>query len=455
MKTRNSNDPAAKPGSKGFVRPISIQRMNSLLQGHAGVSLLAAFASLTFVFTSSAHEPITTKVRFNKEVIRTLQRSCLGCHHPGGIAMSLATYDEARPWAKAIKEEVLEKRMPPWHAVKGYGEFRNAPSLTQRDVDILVNWIEGGAPKGDDKDLPADPLFSNDWQLGRPDLVLKPEGETRIAAGADEYRSFALPTNLKEDRWLSSIDLLPGNGSVVHCANIYLLRNDSATPAASVTQIRSDELDPAHSVADPRNAWVLTTWMPGQKTVALDAGVAQLLPAGSRIGVRIHYRGSSEATRDLSSVGLYFGKAQPTIQIRGLAITGADSVIPVGSGPQQRKAFFTVPTDSEAIAIRPRVHPILVSLQATAYRPDGSEEVLIWTRGYQFDWEPTYYFKQPVPLPKGTRVEVIAYFDNSDDNQNNPNNPSKPVRWSELTTDPWCVFLLASSGTPAGSASTR
>src|SRR6185503_11851792 len=105
-----------------------------------------AFCLLSFAFLrASAHEPITTKVRFNKEVVRILERSCLGCHKPGGVAMSLATYEEARPWAKAIKEEILEKRMPPWRAMKGYGEFRNEPSLTQRDIDLLVNWVEGGA----------------------------------------------------------------------------------------------------------------------------------------------------------------------------------------------------------------------------------------------------------------------------------------------------------------------
>jgi hypothetical protein len=417
--------------------------------------LTLACCFFSFVLASRAHEPITTKVRFNKEVIRTLQRSCLGCHHPGGIAMSLATYDEARPWAKAIKEEVLEKRMPPWHAVKGYGEFRNAPSLSQRDVDLLVNWIEGGAPKGDDKDLPTDPLFSNDWKLGKPDLVLKPPGETKIAADADEYRSFVIPTGLKEDVYLTAIDLLPGNEAVVHCASIFLLRSDSGATPNPMVQIGSDGLGPVRTAEDLRNAWVLASWIPGQKTVMLEGGIAQLLPAGSRIGVRIHYRGSGEATKDLSTVGVYFAKTPPTKQLRGLAITGADSVIPVGSEPQFRKASFSVPIDSEAVAIRPRVHPMLASLQATAYRPDGSEEVLIWTRGYHFDWEPTYYFKQPVALPKGTRVEVIAYFDNSDDNQNNPNNPPKPVRWSELTTDSWCVFLLASSGTAAGSVSTR
>src|SRR3989441_10506415 len=189
MKGTPQSEAARRPRSEGAKRFIA-------------AALLTAVFLFAFALSSSAHEPITTKVRFNKEVIRTLQRSCLGCHHPGGIAMSLATYDEARPWAKAIKEEVLEKRMPPWHAVKGYGEFRNSPSLTQRDVDLLVNWVEGGAPKGDEKDLPATPLFSNDWQLGKPDLTLKPGSESKIAADADEYRSFVLAPNLKGDRWL-------------------------------------------------------------------------------------------------------------------------------------------------------------------------------------------------------------------------------------------------------------
>src|SRR6185436_15165003 len=125
------------------------QRVTASPRLRVSASLL--FFALCFCLTSQAHEPITTKVRFNKEVIRVLQRNCLGCHHSGGIAFSLATYDEARPWAKAIKEEVLEKRMPPWHAVRGYGEFRNAPVITQREIDMLVNWIEGGAPKGDEK----------------------------------------------------------------------------------------------------------------------------------------------------------------------------------------------------------------------------------------------------------------------------------------------------------------
>lgn len=357
--------------------------------------------------------------------------------------MSLATYDEARPWAKAIKEELLEKRMPPWHAVKGYGDFRNAPSLTQRDVDLIVNWVEGGAPKGDEKDLPAAPLFSNDWQLGKPDLILKPGSESKIAPDADEYRSLVLATNLKEDRWLTAIDLQPGNGAVVHCVKLYYLKSVADARAASVMQVKNEE---SPSSVDLRTAAVLATWMPGQKQIALDDGLAQLLPAGSRIAVKIHYRGSGEAGNDASTVGLYFAKTSPRKQLQEIAITNADAIIPVAAEPYPLKVSFTTQSDTEAIAIRPRVHPLVVSLQATAYRPDGSAEVLIWTRGYQFDWEPGYYFKQPVALPKGTRVEVIAYLDNSEANQKNPNDPPKPVRWSDLTPDPLCALLVVNNG---------
>src|SRR5215216_5600155 len=181
----NSGEATGRPGDKKIIAVRSLR-----------LSVCVAFAffmgAALWPNSGKAHEPITTKVRFNKELIRIFQRSCLGCHRPGGVAMSLATYEEARPWAKAIKEEILEKRMPPWHAVKGYGEFRNAPPITQREIDLIVNWVEGGAPKGEDKDLPEGPLYSTDWPLGKPDLMLKPEATIDIAPDTDEYRTFKL-----------------------------------------------------------------------------------------------------------------------------------------------------------------------------------------------------------------------------------------------------------------------
>ena len=183
--------------------------------------------------------------------------------------------------------------------------------------------------------------------------------------------------------------------------------------------------------------------MPGQRTVTLPEGVGRLLPAGSRIVVKIHYRGAGEAAEDRSEVGIYFTKTPPRKMVQEVAVTSPDAIIPASAQFHQVKAAFTAPDDVEAVAIRPCVNPLIVSFQATAYRPDGSEEVMIWTRGYGFGWQPAYYFKRAVALPKGTRVEVIAYFDNSDGNRNNPNDPPKQLRWADITSDPLCSLLLA------------
>ena len=165
----------------------------------------------------SSHEPITTKVMFNKEIVRIFQRHCLACHNSASITnISLETYARARPWAKAFKEEVLEKRMPPYQTVKGFGHFQNDYTLTQHEVDQIVSWVEGGAPKGDDKDLPPESTRFG-WVLGQPNLILQFKKEVNIAEAntssraGEEYRCFALPTNLKVDRWVTAVDFHPGD----------------------------------------------------------------------------------------------------------------------------------------------------------------------------------------------------------------------------------------------------
>jgi hypothetical protein len=185
--------------------------------------------------------------------------------------------------------------------------------------------------------------------------------------------------------------------------------------------------------------------VPGQKAVAFVGEAARLLPAGSRLGLKIHYRGAGEAVDDVSSVGLYFAASPPRKQVDEIEISAPEAIIPAGARAHRLKASFTLRDDVEALAIRPRAHPLIVSLQATAHRPDGSEEVLIWTRGHWRDWQTTYYFKRAVALGKGTRVEVIAYFDNSEENQDNPDSPPRQVRWYDLSPDPLCALSVASA----------
>jgi hypothetical protein len=381
------------------------------------VTLLLIFclAILIAPRTSNSHEPITTKVMFNKEIVRIFQRHCLACHNSGTISnISLATYAQARPWAKAFKEEVLEKRMPPYQAVKGFGRFHNDYTLTQREIDLIVSWVEGGAPKGDDKDLPPDSAALGGWL---PDLVLRPESEVDISSGeGDEYRCLTLPTNLKEDRWVTAVDFHPGNGAAVHCASFGIERS----------KVRETRGDPVNCAA----ADSLGTWIPGQAVTRLPKNVVRLLPARSRIVMRIHYHRTSEAMSDQSSLGLYFAKGQATKPLRAIALAAPATDIPAGAERYRVKVSYTMPEAAEAIAIRPLLFPFARSVEATAYRPDGTIEVLIWARDYRYDWQPDYDFKKPVTLPKGTRVEVIAYLDNSDNNLNNPNRPARPVRFA-------------------------
>ena len=386
----------------------------------ATLPLLLLCSSLAILFAprgTSSHEPITTKVMFNKEVVRIFQRHCLACHNSGTITnISLASYAQARPWAKAFKEEVLEKRMPPYQAVKGFGRFHDDFSLTQREVDQIVAWVEGGAPQGDEKNLPPS-LPTGGWVLGQPDLVLEPASEDKIPAGeGDEYRCITLGTNLKEDRWVTAVDFRPGQGSAVHCA----------TFGIDITQVH----DMSDHLQDCAAANRLATWMPGQAVSRLPRNVARLLPAGARIVMRIHYHKTGEAVSDKSSLGLYFAKDRTTKPLRIIALTAPETDMPAGVERYRVKVSYTIPAASEAIAVRPLLFPFARSVEVTVHRPDGTIEALIWVKDHRYDWQPDYTFKKPVTLPKGTRIDVIAYLDNSDKNQNNPNRPARAVRFA-------------------------
>lgn len=392
---------------------------------------VCAFFLLTRI--GSTHEPITTKVMFNKEVIRILERNCLGCHAPGKIKedIPLTTYDEARPWAKAIKEEILEKRMMPFQSVKGYGRFQHDYVLKQRDTELLISWIEGGAPRGEAKDYPQhdiDHLLKNDvWPLGQPGLVLQPKTETKIEAESDgEVKCVALPTNLKEDRWLNAVDFQPGNGSIVYRATFAI---EKATAKTTNNNGKS-------CIA---NAEKIGDWVPGQSAARLPQGIGQLLPANSRVVMQIHYRTNGEAATDRSRLALYFAKYKTSKSIHNVAISPATTTVPANEGNHRVRASLTFNEATEAVAIRPLLFPFAKSVEATVYRPDGTIEVLIVARGYRYDWQPAYYFNKPVHLPRGTRIEVTAYLDNSDNNRNNPNDTPVALKFAE----PLCEITLA------------
>jgi hypothetical protein len=235
----------------------------------------------------------------------------------------------------------------------------------------------------------------------------------------------------------------------VHCAAFFL---EPARPAekgvgAGKDRAPSKAKAPSHLITSAERgrlpAVLLGAWMPGQKAAALPDRVAWLLPAGSRIRLEVHYRGAGEQSGDRSALGLHIASAAPGKQARHLSIDDPALELPAGAGLHRVSRSVVIQEDSEAVAVRPSAHPLLVSLQASAHRPDGTQEVLVWTRGYQFDWQPAYYFRRPVALPKGTRIEVVAHFDNSDSNPKNPNNPPARVRWADHSSGALCSLIIA------------
>ena len=195
----------------------------------------------------------------------------------------------------------------------------------------------------------------------------------------------------------------------------------------------------------PDSGLALATWMPGQKTIALPDDVGRLIPANAKLVLKIHYRSNGEEAKDKSQLGFYFAKSKPRKQLREIAITNPDALIPAGVAAHQVKVSYSLQEDAEAIAIRPFANPLMISFQASAFRPDGTEQVLVWSRGNKFDWQQTYYFKNSTALTKDTRIEVTAYFDNSENNPANPHDPPKNLRWSEISSEALCVLLVSNN----------
>lgn len=376
---------------------------------------------------TSAHEPITTKVTFNKEIARIFQRSCWGCHSPGQFKadIPLTTYEEARPWAKAIKEEILEKRMPPYQAVKGYGNFQHDYILPQREIELIVSWVEGGAPKGEAKHYPQ---AQNGWALGQPDLLLQPAQEIKLSGEGEEVtRCFSLPTGLTQAQWLKGFDFRPGNGALVHRAAFEL-----ETPSV----MNKDE------ACGEAAGEALGYWQPGQPAWQFPAGTARQLPAGAQLRLKITYKLNGEVSTDRSQVALYFAKTAPKEAapkaVRSVALAAPPTKLAVKTELQALKATYILTEAAAAVAVRPLLFPFGESVEVTARRPDGSSEVLIWARNYRYNWQPSYVFKKPVALPRGTRVEATAYLNNSDENPNNPNDTARELSFS----GPLCELLL-------------
>jgi len=286
-------------------------------------------------------------VTFSKDVAPIFFKKCAACHRPGETApMSLLTYKDARPWARAIKEKVLNRTMPPWHADPAYGKFANDRSLSGKEIDTIVAWVDGGAHEGDPKQQPPVPRFaeSEGWKIGNPDVVFTMPVKFDVPAeGALDYKYFSVPTGFTEDRWVQAAEVRPGNPAVVHHVIIFV-EYPRGRKGGSPSSGREGGLESLTGVA------------PGEAPTILPDGVGLLLRAGSVLVFQMHYTPSGVAQSDQTSVGLIFSK-QPVVKAAmGGAAMNTDFAIPPGESNYGVHSSYTIGEDCHLTSLMPHLH---------------------------------------------------------------------------------------------------
>ncbi|HKQ07818.1 MAG TPA: hypothetical protein VJ464_22010 [Blastocatellia bacterium] len=393
--------------------------------------LLAAiglFGAMLFATASTSVGGNKRAIVFTKDIAPILQKHCEECHRQGGVApMSLVTYEEARPWARAIKERVSRREMPPFHATGALGRYVGDPRLSDEEISAISNWVDNGSPRGSDKDAPTPRQWKNDWTLGTPDIIVKARHPYTVKAGdKDQYVFFMFDYVFPEDTWISSIETRPGNPRAVHHANTHLV-----PPAIKVPEegYIAGDFDPT-----ARGTIMVAGWAPGVTPVMLPEGTAVRIPKGLRLGLQVHYAPTTKETTDQSEVGIYLANGLVKKNLRVLFGDRKDIEITPGGADQSFVAKNTFQTDAVIRFMHVHMHLRGKAMVMRLTYPDGRKEDVLEVPNYNFNWQRVYMLKEPLRVPKGTTVEYIGTYDNSPKNRFNPD-PAKTVYWGEKTTD--------------------
>ncbi|HLH39159.1 MAG TPA: hypothetical protein VKX39_08430 [Bryobacteraceae bacterium] len=370
---------------------------------------------------------------FTKDVAPILYQHCANCHRPGEIGpMPLLTYEQARPWAKAIRGAVALGKMPPWHATQERGVFANDRRLSDRDRETLIAWVEGGAPQGDPADLPPAPKFAEGWQIGAPDAVVAMQTAYKVPAeGTIAYQYVQIPTNFTEDKWVQAIEARPGARAVVHHILVFCREpgNAASPPAFKLIEPNMPRL---LSSGDAMRGPLIATYAPGTNALTFPAGSALKIKAGSVLTLQLHYTASGKAAEDVSRVGFIFAKEPPRQEMHTSAFYNPTFTLPAGDPDKAVESMIEFTEDAHVWALFPHTHLRGKSWKYRIVYPDGRSEPILSVPKYDFNWQTYYEFAKPLAAPKGSRIEATAHYDNSPNNPANPN-PKIDVRWGEQT----------------------
>ena len=389
-------------------------------------------------------------VTYTEHIAPILNGRCVTCHRPGAIGpFSLTTFDEVEPRAEQIARATGRRVMPPWKPAAGVGTFRNERRLNDTEIDLIRRWVRAGAPRGDPRDLPAEPVWPDGWQIGQPDLIVTmAEPYALPAAGDDVHRNFVVPISIDETRFVSAVELKPSTVRGIHHARIMLDLTSSAR--------RLDDHDtvPGYDVeADQARfpAGHFLGWAPGTLP-SVEERLAWRLDPGTDLVLKTHLvpRGVPEKVQ--VAVGLFFTDrlpADPPVVVQ----LGSQTIdIPAGDGGHEVTDAYRLPVDVDVLAVYPHAHYLAKTISSVARLPDGTTRPLIRIDDWDFNWQDEYRYAEPVRLPAGTLLVMRYVYDNSVRNRRNPRQPPHRVRFGPRATDEMAELTLQVRPVGAGDA---
>jgi mono/diheme cytochrome c family protein len=393
---------------------------------------------------AGAQQSAASAPTFTKDVAPILYKNCVSCHRPGEIApMSLVTHEQARPWAKAILKVISNGTMPPWHADAPAGTFNNERLLTERERQTLVEWASAGAPNGDPRDLPAPPTFTADWTLGKPDVVLEMLEDYQLPAkGTIQYEWFYIPTNFSEPKWVKSIEIKPGDRAAVHHVLVYYrAKPEPRQPIARGNQKNQADPPPDEpGVSEhPRRtdfsampARLLATYAPGTNPQLAPPGTAFRLEPGGIFELQMHYTATGKPTSDRTKIGITFSTDASPREVLAQHFFNTTMRLPAGAGDVAITTDLEFVQDATVWGIFPHTHLRGKKWAYSLVLPSGETRAILSVPRYDFNWQTYYMFKEPLKVPKGSKIVSTAWYDNSAGNKSNPD-PTKEVLWGDQT----------------------
>ena len=439
------------------------------------IAKVAAALFVGLVLPASAQAQSSAEVPvFTKDVLPIMQKACQRCHRPGSNApMSLLTYQDVRPWARAIKSRVSARQMPPWHIDRSIGEYLDDPSLSDKEIETIVSWVDGGAQQGDPKDAPTALKFAamDEWVFGEPDLIVRMEkGFTIPAQGPDFTPSEVVDPKITEDRYVKWVQIIPDAHCCVHHSHVYVQMpegTDTSDLGLGMGSNTDNEVD-------------LIEYAAGNDADMFAEGTAKMIKAGSKFRFSPHYHPYGEEVKDRQRVGIKFypkgykpeyivtshrirtdvgnqwalnrEKVEDAILRAGHKLDINEPEMPTGAlveeNPLHSTTMLSIPPNTVArhdrywplpkpalvISFQPHMHFLGTRMILEAIHPDGRRETLTDATHYEQNWQITYSYKTPHLFPAGTILHTISYHDNTVNNKHNPD-PTSWRGWGSRTMD--------------------